>query len=259
MSRGRVAAYMIVAVAAYAAAAAVTAPATWLTRALEDASAGRLQAGEISGTVWTGSARLFVRTPDQRALDLGVLRWTARPAGLFPPRIGAALRLPAAAQPVLLQISPAAIAVERLDLQLSAALLPALVPALATFGPEGTVRLRSESLRLERNAYFGLAEVEWRRAALAGQPGIALGSHIARLRGAGERVDIDLGTLEGALHLSGKATWRPSTRFEIAGTAEARAPEIASLLQGFCASYQASTRTCHFSFRAASEEKAARR
>jgi general secretion pathway protein N len=257
MSPGRVAAYVIVAVAAYAGAAAMTAPAAWLARALEDASAGRLLAGEISGTVWTGSARLFVRTPDERALDLGVLRWTARPSGLFPPRIGAALRLPAAAQPVLLQISPASIAVERLDLQLSAALLPALVPALATLGPEGTVRVRSESLRLERNAYFGLAEVEWRRAALAGQPGIALGSHIARLRGAGERVDIDLGTLEGALHLRGKATWRPNGSFEIAGTAEARAPEIASLLQAFCVSYQDAT--CHFSFRAASAEATAAR
>lgn len=257
MSAGRVAAYVVTALIAYAVAAAVTAPATWVARALERGSADRLELRAVSGTVWAGHARLIARTPDRRGLDLGVLRWTARPSGLVPPRIGVALHAAEAARPVLLEISPRRIAVEDLDLRVPASMLAAFAPVLATFGPGGTVLVRSESLRLERDAYFGLAEVEWQRAALASQPGVALGSHIARLRGAGESVDIDLGTLEGSLQLSGKATWRPNTSFEIAGSAKARTPEAMALLSRLCASYRDSI--CRFSWRTAPPDTTAAR
>ncbi|HWA37953.1 MAG TPA: type II secretion system protein N [Burkholderiales bacterium] len=257
MSPGRLFAYAITASIAYLVTVVVTAPASWLARALEQASADRLHLREVSGTVWTGSARLVVRTPDRRGLDLGVLRWTARPSGLLPPRIGVSLRASADAPPVLLEISPARIAVEDLDLKIPGSMLPSFAPVLASFGPRGTVHVRSESLRLERDAYFGLAEVEWQGAALASQPGLALGSHIARLRGAGERVDIDLGTLEGPLQLSGKATWRPNASFEIAGSAQARTPEARAFLRSVCAVDHAST--CPFAWRSASAEATAAR
>lgn len=244
MSRGL--AYAVTALAAFGAMLLLLAPATWIADAIDDASGHRVQFREASGTVWNGSARLLARTPE-RLLDLGIVRWTARPAGVLPPTVRAELHYPAARQPVRMEISPRGVALGRLELQLPASILTLVAPALASFGPKGTIHVRADGLRLERAAYFGLAEVEWGRAALQSQPGLALGSHVARLRGGGDKVDIDLSTLEGPLSLTGRATWRANAGFEVAGTAEARSPEMVPLLKAVCGSYQGTA--CPFAYR----------
>ncbi len=59
-------------------------------------------------------------------------------------------------------------------------------------GPTGTLRIRSESQRFDAGSILGLAEIEWRQVRLARAPGLDLGSHVARLRGGGNKVDIEL-------------------------------------------------------------------
>jgi general secretion pathway protein N len=110
---------------------------------------------------------------------------------------------------VRVELSLAGLSVQGLDLALPGSVLASFVPGLETFGPEGELHVRSESLRLDDDSILGVAEVEWRQVRFSRAPGLDLGSHIARLRGAGSRVDIELATLDGPLRLSGSGTWDP--------------------------------------------------
>jgi hypothetical protein len=85
---------------------------------------------------------------------------------------------------------------------------------------------------------LGLAEVEWRSIRLARAHGLDLGSHVARLRGGGSKVDIELGTLEGPLQLRGGGTWTRGSGLVLAGSAEPRAPAVVPFLKTVCAEYR---------------------
>jgi hypothetical protein len=94
---------------------------------------------------------------------------------------------------------------------------------------------------VERGSILGSAEVEWRNVRFSRAPGLLLGSHVARLRGGGNKVDIELGTLEGALRLTGTGTWDPKTGLRVAGAAEhsAQSPaELSRFLQAVCSGYR---------------------
>jgi hypothetical protein len=83
--------------------------------------------------------------------------------------------------------------------------------------------------------------VEWRDIRLARASGIELGSHVARLRGAGSRVDIELATLDGPLRVSGSGSWSPRGGLAVSGTAEPRPEAAAALvpfLRGVCPEFR---------------------
>jgi general secretion pathway protein N len=118
--------------------------------------------------------------------------------------------------------------------------LAGLVPGLEAFGPQGTLRIRSESQRFEAGSILGLAEIEWRQLKLSRAPGLDLGSHVMRLRGGGNKVDIELATLAGPLRLSGSGTWTPQAGLSLTGMVEHDAqptPALATFLSGICNSY----------------------
>jgi len=108
---------------------------------------------------------------------------------------------------VHVELSLAGLSLQGLDLTLPGRVLASFVPGLETLGPGGELRVRSESLRVDDDSILGVAEIEWRQVRLSRAPGLDLGSHVAKLRGAGSRVDIELATLEGPLRLSGKGSW----------------------------------------------------
>lgn len=213
-------------IVAFLATLAALAPASLSTLLVERASRGVLVLREPQGSAWSGSARLYARSPSRQLLEIGPLGWQVRLAGTE-------LALPGGR--ALVEISTDAVTVHGLEVQFPAAVLAAFHPALQALGPQGTVRLRSQRLELEERALLGHAEVEWRGAKLERARGLELGSHVARLRGAGARVDVELASLEGALRLEGGGSFTPGGAFAISGAAEARSAALAAFLKSVCA------------------------
>ncbi|HWM44268.1 MAG TPA: type II secretion system protein N [Burkholderiales bacterium] len=249
MTRARLLAYCAVGALAYLIALAATLPAAWISRALERASAEKLLVRAPEGTLWTGRARVYARERSGPPLELGELRWKTAWSGVFAGKLATDVTFGNAGRPVHLELSPFGVTVQALDVSLPAKVLSTFVPGLETVGPEGVLRLRSDNLRVEDDSILGLAEVEWRQVRFSRAPGLDLGSHVARLRGGGSKVDIELGTLEGPLRLSGSGMWDPKAGFKGAGAAEHGAqvsPELPSFLRAMCPEYR--NNRCGFRF-----------
>ena len=241
MSGRRLALYVACAVLAYVVTLLALAPAAWLAQSIERASRERLELRDATGSAWSGSGRLYARTRAGEFLDLGSVRWKSSPATLLRGRLGADMTLNESAKPVRLELGPGAVEVKDLALEVPGKALGALAPPLEILGPGGRVRVQSDDLRVDGESVLGLATVEWRDIRLARASGIELGSHVARLRGAGSRVDIELGTLDGPLRVSGSGSWSPRGGLALTGTAEPRPEAAATLvpfLRGVCPEFR---------------------
>jgi general secretion pathway protein N len=250
MTSRRIAIYCVVGGVFYLATLVATAPAPWIARAVDRASSQKLQLRAPAGTLWTGSGRLYAMQRTGPSVDLGELRWkTAWPA-LFTGKLAADVSLGEGARTAHIELSRTGATIRGLDVALPATSLASFVPGLESLGPGGTLRIRSESQRIDAGSILGQAEIEWRRVRLARAPGLDLGSHVARLRGGGDKVDIELATLDGPLRLSGSGTFTPQGAFSLSGMAEHDAqqpPALATFLTGVCASY--SQNRCRFQVR----------
>ena len=247
MTRRRLVLYLAIGVAVYAGALAATLPATMITQALERATRERLALRDPQGTAWSGSGRLYARSRAGELVDLGPLRWRAQPASLLSGKLAAEVALADAPKLTRVDLSPSSLTVHGLDVQFPGTVLASLDPALETLGPEGMVRVRSDKLRIDAESVLGLAEVEWRGVRLSRAQGLEFGSHVARLRGGGSKVGIELATLSGPLELKGGGTWQRSGGFSISGSAEARSTDLASFLKTVCAEYRDSRCTFRYS------------
>lgn len=223
----------------YGAVLAATAPATLTAYVIERFTKERLVLRDPIGTVWAGSGRLAARLRSGETLDLGPLAWRVRP--------WSSLELVHAGKTAGAEISLSGITLRHLDVQLPGALVASLDPALEALGPQGTVRISSEELRIGRDSVLGLAQVEWRDVRLARVRGLALGSHVARLRGGGGTVGIELASLPGPLQLKGGGSWdRQGGGFALSGSAEAKGGELGAFLRSVCAEYRDSR--CFFRY-----------
>lgn len=249
MTRQRLALYCAVGALAYLGALVAMLPASWISRALERASQDKLIVRAPAGTLWSGRARVYARERSGPPLDLGELRWKTAWNGLLAAKLASDVAFGDAGRPVHVELSLAGLSVQGLDLALPGRVLASFVPGLETFGPGGELLVRSESLRVDDDSILGVAEVEWRQVRLSRAPGLDLGSHVARLRGAGSRVDIELATLEGPLRLSGSGTWDLKAGLKGAGSAEHGAqvsPELPPFLRAVCPEYR--NNRCGFRF-----------
>lgn len=234
--------YLAAGALVYAAALCATAPAAWVSYALDRASGSALVLREPQGTLWSGSARLYAREPSRGLIHLGLLRWQASAAGLPRARLEAELALGAADPAARLELGFGGVTIRGLRLDLPGALAATLAPEARVLRPGGRLVVRSERLHLAGGAVHGTMEIEWREARLGPPPGLALGSHVARLRGAGDGVAIELASLEGPLRLQGTGSWRAREGLRAAGTAEPlQDPDgaLAAFLRGVCAEYHA--------------------
>ncbi len=220
MSPRRVAAYVVTGSLAYAATLIAMLPAPWIAHAIERASGQTFVLRDPAGTVWSGSGHLFVRHRSGELLDLGALRWNSFALETLAGRLVADLVLGKSANPMRLELSPASATVRGLALALPGQILESMAPSLGALGPQGTILLRSDNLRIDARSILGLAEVEWRPVQLARAQGLELGSHVARLRGGGEKVDIEFGTIGGPLRLSGGGTWTRDGGLSVSGAVE---------------------------------------
>jgi general secretion pathway protein N len=249
VTRPRLLVYCAVGAFAYLVALAATFPAAWVSRALERASAEKLLVRAPEGTLWTGHAQIYARDRSGPPLELGELRWTTSWKGLVVAKLASDVTFRDSAQPVHVELSPASLSIHGLDLALPGSVLASFVPGLETLGPGGELRVRSENLRLDGDSILGVAEVQWRQVRMSRAPGLELGSHVARLRGGGTRIDIELGTLEGPLRLNGSGSWTRETGLKITGSGEhqAEAPaELPQFLRAVCPEYR--NNRCGFRF-----------
>lgn len=232
---------------AYAAALMAMLPAAWMARFAESASGQMLVLRGPSGTAWSGTGHLYLRERPGTLLSIGPLRWNASLSGILTGRLTFDLSLGEAGAPVRVERSPGSTAIRGLNLELPGRILSSAAPALEALGPQGTLVMKSDSLRFDGDSVFGLASVEWRPVQLARAPGLNLGSHVARLRGGGSKIDIELGTIDGPLRLSGGGTWTRQRGLLASATAEHGEDPggaMARFLQGVCSSY--ANRRCEF-------------
>jgi len=241
VSRRRIVVYLVAGALAYGLVLVATVPAAWIAKILERATGQVLLVRAPAGTLWSGSARLYAAARSGPPLELGQVRWRTAWSALFAGRLAADVSFGAAARAARIEISPFGATISGLDIAVPAQMLASVAPGLETFGPQGELRARTDSLRIDGESILGLAELEWRRVRLARAHGLELGSHIARLRGGGRRVDIELGTTEGPLQVSGKGSWERARGLAIAGSAEhgaQAAPELRTFLAAVCTAYR---------------------
>jgi hypothetical protein len=225
----------------YALALLAMMPAAWLSQMIERLSGQRLELREAAGSAWAGSGRLYARAGAGALTDLGAVRWRSFPAAFLRGKLGADMTLNDAPKPIRVEVGLGSIAVRDLALEVPGKLVAALAAPLQVFGPEGRLTIQSDNLRIEGETVLGLATVEWRDIRLARSSNLELGSHVARLRGAGSRVDIELGTLGGPLRVAGAGSWTPRGGLALAGTAEPRPealPGLVPFLRGVCPEFR---------------------
>lgn len=250
MTRRRIVLYSAAGALVYVAALIATAPAPWISRAVERASSQKLLLRAPAGSIWAGSGRLYARGRSGPPLELGELRWKTSWTGIFAGKLATDVAFGNASRTMHVELSLFGVTIQGLDVALPARALASFAAGLQTFGPEGVLRIRSDSLRVDAESILGLAEVEWRQIRFSRAPGLDLGSHVARLRGGGSVVDIELGTLEGPLRLAGKGSWSRDTGLTIAGSAEHGAqasPELTNFLRTVCSDYRGNR--CSFRFK----------
>lgn len=247
MKARRIPLYFAVACAIYLVTLIATIPAPWVARAVESMSKQRLLLRGPTGSFWAGSGHLYANPQSGARLDLGVLRWSTSWSAMLAGKLATDVGLGEAPKVMRVEISPLGTAVRGLKLELPASILPAFAPALEAFGPGGTLRIRSDELRLDAGSILGDAEIEWGGMRLARAQRLDLGSHFARLRGGGGKVDIELGSIQGPLRLSGGGSWVRGGGLNISGAAEHGAELTAALgpfLSGVCTEYR--DRRCVF-------------
>lgn len=216
------------------------APASWLARAIHDASGEKIFLADPSGTVWRGSARLVLKggagSHDAVALP-GRVQWTLNPAwtGLA----ASLLTECCTRQPVQMRIIPR-FGGWRLDIADSQAEWPAgLLSGLGTpwntLQPTGQLSLRSTGLSaqwndgrlvIKGNAVLEARDIESRLSTLH-----PVGSYRLQLAG-GPTTTLDLSTTDGGLQLRGNGQWVGS-RLRFTGEASAapgREAALANLL-----------------------------
>lgn len=241
--------YIVVGCVAYAAALIAMLPASLMAQFAERASKQMIVLRGPTGTAWSGNGHLYVRERAGTLLSIGPLLWNASFSGILGGRLAFELSLGDAASAVRIELSPASAAIRGLSLELPGRILSSAAPALEALGPQGTLLMKSDSLRFDGDSVFGLASIEWRPVQFARASGLTLGSHVARLRGGGSKVDIELGTIDGPLRLSGGGTWTRDRGLNVSGAAEHGADPTAAMepfLRGVCSSY--ANNRCEFRF-----------
>jgi general secretion pathway protein N len=212
------------------------APARWLTGALERASDGRILLSEPRGTVWTGSAQLFLAggagSTDAVALPTRI-DWRLRPRwdGLAA-ELGTAC---CTARPLELRVRPrwggAQVVLADGRSQWPAGLLAGLGTPWNTLQFEGDLLLDTQGLSVEwvqgRLAIAGRAELTAQRLSSRLSTLRPMGNYRITVVG-GTTPTLQLDTLQGSLQLSGSGQWVGS-RLHFSGTASA-APDRESAL-----------------------------
>ncbi len=223
----RLVVWLAVVLCAVACTVLVFLPAAWIAPMVEQQTGGRLTLGDAQGTLWRGSAFIGGAPGANGAVTAllpGRFSWRLSPLVLVG-RVNVHLENPQAlSQPVDVSGSWSAWQVSPASLLLPAEGLAGLGAPLNTLAPSGNMRLSWSALQLARagNAVdvqgrttLSLADMGSRMA-----PVKPLGTYEMAMDWQGQRAQLNLSTVRGALLLSGTGSLDQG-RFQFSGQAQA--------------------------------------
>jgi hypothetical protein len=205
----------------------VNLPAAWLGFALERSSAGTFALADPRGTLWSGGGVLALRSGGayRGIVDIA---WRCNPLWVLIGRLNIALS--GAGRETRLRASVNLGAgkgtLNDLEVNVPAAIVESALAVAAFAKPAGELRVKADSLEWGEASVRGAATVEWIDAGLVG--GLRaprLGDYQLQITASGDRADLRLATLRGALRLTAGGEWRAAQprRVQLRGTAEASA------------------------------------
>jgi general secretion pathway protein N len=198
-----------------------------------------VQVSDARGTLWKGSARATLRTPQDPSprsapwgpVELERVEWRFRPLRLAAGRLAFDVEAAAKGIEARARLERGISTTELRDLEArgEAAALSLVAPLVGTWQPQGAITVTAPALAWDGDELRGEARAEWRGAAVALSQVRPLGSYRAELRGAGGPAKVTLTTIEGPLRLAGDGTLTPQGRFAFSGEARGEGPAGPSL------------------------------
>jgi general secretion pathway protein N len=230
------------AVVVLAVTALVIAPAQWASAALRNASNGRVDLAEASGTLWNGSA-LLVLAPSSdgtvtRATLPERLSWQLSPWSLLVGQLDLTLTHPSAlAQPLLIRapLFGGTTTLGATTLRLPASLLVGVGAPWNTIRPGGILVVTWDRLQIGRGRLQGNIGGEWQYASSALTPVSPMGHYRLQTNGVWPGTQLELLTISGPLELKGNGTIPEGGRLRFQGRAQALAgtdPGVRAQLTG---------------------------
>jgi general secretion pathway protein N len=185
-----------------------TAPATLVDYAMDTLSSGRVRVVSTDGNLWTGSGQLEIRNSVGAAVYAGSLDWSVSKSSVLLGQLVIHYHLFDQPLTGAAQLSFASLLLTDIQLDLPAAAVMALIPAIEGYGVGGTLTIASQSLQFTRESTLGDAELRWQDASSALAPVAPLGSYQLHLVGDAAPVQFNaqLTTLQGPLQLDGGST-----------------------------------------------------
>jgi general secretion pathway protein N len=232
-------AFALAAIIGALASAVAFAPAEFVGYAIAQASRGRVHLADVSGTVWSGRARVVVADQTAPADAGGIvaagfaipghLAWQVRPLPLVVGLVDASFRLESMRAPVRLGGVPADLRVSAGSLDLSSAQLAALGSPWNTIRPAAALALNWGALTIRNGVLDGRVNIELRDVASAMTPVRPLGTYRINVAGTGRDVTIGLQTVSGPLQLQGRGSWDKAAGLRFTADAKAEGPQAQRL------------------------------
>jgi len=197
----------------------------------EGASKGKFVLANATGTVWQGSATPALRQRSGDLLAMEKLHWDIAFWPLFTGKIITRLNWDNVeqSQPMLVTVTYNQIELRNAVLPVQAAVLGELTPVLQPVQLSGKIQIKSELLTLSKLGVNGSAVADWLNAGSVLSAVNPLGSYRINLTGAGEKLDVTLVTVSGALLLEGKGSFTLNHGLNFQVTARASAESKGSL------------------------------
>ena len=216
---------------AFVATLLVTAPATLLAAIVERSSSGQFVLANAAGTVWHGRAAPAIRQRAGTLLVLEKLSWDIALLPLFSGKIVARFQWDneVQGQPMEVTVSYGQIEFRNALIPLQAVIIGELMPMLQPAQLSGQLQIRSEQLTFSKAGISGNAFAQWANAGSVLSTVNPLGSYSINLAGAGERLDITLGTISGTLLLEGSGSFTREQGLKFQATARAAADSKGSI------------------------------
>ena len=203
----------------------ITAPAGLLGKVVESASKGQFVLANATGTVWQGSAIPAIRQRSGDLLAMEKLHWDIAFWPVFTGKLITRVQWDNVeqSQPMLVTVSFKQIELRNAVLPLQAAVLGELTPMLQPVQLSGKMQIKSELLTLTTKGINGNAVAEWLNAGSVLSAVNPLGNYRINLTGAGDKLDVTLITISGALLLDGNGsfTLNQGLRFQVTARASA--------------------------------------
>lgn len=235
--------FVLAAIAALVVTVLVIAPAQWMATAVSDATGGRVELAEASGTAWKGSALLVLAPSSEpgatRATLPERLAWQLSPWSLLVGQLDLTLTHPSAlAQPLAVRaplFGNGATTLSATTLRLPASLLVGLGAPWNTIRPGGILLVNWDRLQIEPRRIQGNLSAEWQYASSALTPVSPMGHYRLQTNGVWPGTQLDLLTISGPLELKGNGTIPAGGRLRFTGRAQAMAgtdPGVKAQLTG---------------------------